>query len=140
MRPYISVFDTTTLTFIRVDPDAGYLHEGRWVETPAAPVEATGDLQPLPSNMIRQIDLPEGLKKIGMMQFSSKGVLKTVDDVGLTSADKTTLRNRTYYVARLADWSIGSVLSTDYNTYILALQELPNEGPPPPPAPEPGDP
>jgi len=130
MRPYISVFDTTTLTFTRVDPDAGYLHpENGWIEPTLPPVEATGDLQPLPSNMIRQIDLPEGLKKIGMMQFSSKDVLKTVDDYNLTSADKTTVRGRTYYVARLADWSIGSVLSTDYNTYILALQELPNEGP-----------
>lgn len=129
MRPYISVFDTTTLTFTRVDPDAGYLHEGQWIEPTIPPVEATGDLQPLPSQMVRQIDLPEGLKKIGMFQFSSKDVLKTVDDVGLTSSDKTTIRGRTYYVARLADWSIGSVLSTDYNTYILALEELPNGGP-----------
>lgn len=124
-RSYRSIFDVHTLTFLR--KGEGYLDANRkWIE-PETPLEAIGDLQPYTPQQLRQFELPEGFVKRGAKQFSTKANLNTVEDYTITGADSTVIGNRRYYVGIAAEWDNG-VLSTDYNTYVLILQALPNEG------------
>lgn len=125
MRAYNSVFDVTTLTFTRKLPGQFNLNH-EWVE-PEVPIEATGDLQPYQPQLLKQIELPRGFIKRGSKLFSTKAKLQTVDDYDLSSADTLMIGDRKYYVGMMAEWD-NSVLSTDYNTYILMIQAPPNEG------------
>lgn len=124
-RAYTSIFDVTLLTFIR--KGEGYLDADRnWIE-PETTVEAIGDLQPYTPQMLRQFELPQGFVKRGAKMFSTKAQLNTIDDYTITGADTTFMGNRKFYVGMAAEWD-NSVLSTDYNTYVLILEALPNEG------------
>ena len=126
---YTSIFDTTTLVFKRSTVGGGYLDDDlNYVEAAETNVTAKGDLQPPYSNIITQYETPAGFMKKGALQFSTKTTLKTVDEYTGNAADYTTIGNRKYYVMSDYNFSYGSVLSTDYNLYILGLQALTNEG------------
>lgn len=128
MRNYKSVFDTTTLTFTRRQEASGHLDENdNWVEVEDTPVVATGDLQPYTKQAAMQVNAPSGFTLRNAKLFSSKDVLRTVDDYTATSADTVTIGNRKFFVGSVLDWS-GSVLSTDYIDYILMLEALPDTG------------
>lgn len=128
MRNYVSFFDTTKLSFCRSSGDGELDENNNWVESYDTSVPVTGDLQPYKAKGYEQVSLPSGFTLRGAYLFSSKDCLNTVNDYGAKSADWVLLDNRKYFVAMKADWSKGSILSTDYNDYILALQNNPNDG------------
>lgn len=128
---YISIFDTTNLSFMRKSEGQGYLdQDNNWVEPEDVPVSAIGDLQPLRTNTFTQIPTPQGFSLKGGWLFSSKAKLRTVQEHTRTSADSTFIDGRRFYVASKEDWSDGPLSTDQYITYYLMLEELPNNGAP----------
>ena len=128
MRAYTSVFDTTTLTFNRKAEGEGYLDiNNNYIEPEGEDIVAIGDLQSHATSQYMQSPIAEGFTLNGSKIFSTKTELRTIDDYSATSADSTLIRGRRYFVSSIA-WEGGDVLSTNYNEYILVLQELPNDG------------
>lgn len=125
---YSSIFDTQLLTFQR--SGESYIDENGdlQIDPKGRPFKARGDLQPMNTKLKKQLESPTGFTLQDAKYFSSKADLKTMEEVGNTAADTTTIAGRTYYVWAKADWS-GGPLSTDaYKDYYLVMQRRPNEG------------
>ena len=127
MRKYKSYFDTFTLKIDRKEEDSGHLDiNNNWVEGEEEFFDAVGDLQPYIRKPGQQLEASEGFTLKDAKVFSTKTELRTIDDYRATSADRTKIDNRTYYVAQKMDWT-GSVLDTDYRDYILMLEAIPDK-------------
>lgn len=126
---YISIFDETTLVFKRSSTGGGVMDANfNYIEAPETNIVSVGDLQPCITKALTQFETPAGFVKRGVLQYSTKTKLRTVDEYTGNGADYTTIDGRKYYVMSDYNFSYGSVLSTDYNLYILMIKALTNDG------------
>lgn len=122
-----SIFDCQTLHIQR--KGQAYLNESGDLLIPDSQTfKISCDIQPLSIRMYKQLEAPSGFTLDAGLYVSSKALLRTMDEVGDTSADQTVYRGRTYYVWALCNWGDGP-LSTDlYKDYYLLMKRRPNTG------------